>query len=123
MAHLVIAEDSPHMLRLLKMTLRKAGHTWTTCVAGDTALAAVQAEKPDAALLDIIMPEMDGLEVLAALKADPSTASIPVIMLTARGHTLTHQQAEASGAAAFLTKPYSPTELLATIDRLTTTHS
>lgn len=119
MAHLVIAEDSPHMLRLLEMTLRKAGHTWTACAAGDTALAAVQSEKPDAALLDIIMPGMDGLEVLAALKADPATSGIPVIMLTARGHTLTRQQAEESGASAFLTKPFSPTELTATIARLT----
>lgn len=119
MAHLVIAEDSPHMLRLLEMTLRKAGHTWTACSTGDTALAAIQLEKPAAALLDIIMPGMDGLEVLAALKADPATAGIPVIMLTARGHTLTKQQAEESGAAAFLTKPYSPTELIATVERLT----
>lgn len=119
MARLVIAEDSPHMLRLLEMTLRKAGHTWTACSAGDAALAAVQAEKPDAALLDIIMPGMDGLEVLSALKEDPSTAGIPVIMLTARGHTLTREQAEKSGASAFLTKPFSPTELLTTIEQLT----
>lgn len=119
MARLVIAEDSPHMLRLLEMTLRKAGHTWIACASGDVALAAVQADKPDAVLLDVIMPVLDGLEVLAALKTDPATSGIPVIMLTARGHTLTKQQAEESGAAAFITKPYSPTELIATIERLT----
>lgn len=118
MAHLVIAEDSPHMLRLLEMTLRKAGHTWVACSAGDAALAAVQTVKPDLAVLDIIMPGMDGLAVLSALKAEPATANIPVIMLTARGHTLTRQQAEDSGASAFLTKPFSPTELLATIQKL-----
>jgi len=123
MARLVIAEDSPHMLRLLEMTLRKAGHTWSASSAGDAALAAVQTEKPDAVLLDVIMPVMDGLEVLAAIKNDPATAGIPVIMLTARGHTLTKQQAEESGAAAFITKPYSPTELIATIERLTSQHS
>lgn len=123
MARLVIAEDSPHMLRLLEMTLRKGGHTWTACSAGDTALAAVRSEKPDAALLDIIMPGMDGLEVLAALKAASDTAHIPVVMLTARGQTLTREQAEASGAAAFLTKPYSPTELLTTITQLTSSPS
>ena len=123
MPHLVIAEDSPHMLRLLEMTLRKAGHTWTACSAGDTALAAIRSEKPAAALLDIIMPGMDGLEVLAALKTDPATAGIPVIMLTARGHSLTKQQAEESGAAAFLTKPFSPTELITTIQQLTSPHT
>jgi CheY-like chemotaxis protein len=119
MARLVIADDSPHMLRLIEMTLRKAGHTWTSCTEGDAALAAVRREKPDVAVLDIIMPGMDGLDVLSRLKADPDTAHIPVIMLTARGHTLTRQQAEESGAAAFLTKPFSPTELTATIARLT----
>jgi len=119
MSRLVIAEDSPHMLRLLEMTLRKAGHTWTACAAGDTALAAVQSQKPDAVILDIIMPGMDGLEVLSALKADPTTAGIPVIMLTARGQTLTRQQAEECGASAFLTKPFSPTELVATIAKFT----
>lgn len=119
MARLVIAEDSPHMLRLLEMTLRKAGHTWTACSAGDAALAAVRTERPDAALLDIIMPGMDGLEVLSALKNEPATADIPIIMLTARGQTLTREQAEQSGASAFLTKPFSPTELLTTIEQLT----
>jgi DNA-binding response OmpR family regulator len=123
MAHLVIAEDSPHMLRLLEMTLRKAGHTWIACTAGDTALTTIQAERPDAAILDIIMPGMDGLDVLSAIKADASTATIPVIMLTARGQTLTRQQAEESGASAFLTKPFSPTELLATIARFTPTQA
>lgn len=118
MARIVIAEDAPHMMRLLEMTLRKAGHTWTACTNGDAALAAVQTEKPDAAILDIIMPGMDGLAVLSALKRAPETAGIPVIMLTARGQTLTRQQAEESGAAAFLTKPFSPTELLATIEKL-----
>lgn len=123
MARLVIAEDSPHMLRLLEMTLRKAGHTWTACAAGDAALAAIRTQKPDAAILDIIMPGMDGLDVLSALKADAATAGIPVIMLTARGQTLTRQQAEESGASAFLTKPFSPTELLATIARFTPTQA
>lgn len=123
MSRLVIAEDSPHMLRLLEMTLRKAGHTWTACAAGDTALAAVQSQQPDAVVLDIIMPGMDGLDVLSALKADPSTAGIPVIMLTARGQNLTRQQAEESGASAFLTKPFSPTELLATIVKFTQTQA
>ena len=121
MARLVIAEDAPHMLRLLEMTLRKSGHSWTACADGAAAVAAVKAELPDAVIMDIIMPVMDGLAALNELKADQATAALPVIMLTARGHTLTRQQAEESGAALFLTKPFSPTELLAAIDRLTTT--
>ena len=119
MATLVIAEDAPHMLRLLEMTLRKAGHSWTACTDGAAAVAAVTATCPDVVILDIIMPFMDGLTALSSLKSNPATASIPVIMLTARGHNLTRQQAEESGAALFLTKPFSPTELLAAIARLT----
>jgi CheY-like chemotaxis protein len=118
MARLVIAEDAPHMLRLLEMTLRKGGHSWVSCTDGAAAVEAVRAERPCAVILDVIMPGMDGLAALAALKEDPRTAGIPVIMLTARGHSLTRRQAEASGAAAFLTKPFSPTELLATVGRL-----
>ncbi|MBB5350882.1 CheY-like chemotaxis protein [Haloferula luteola] len=119
MAFLVVAEDAPHMLRLLEMTLRRQGHQWTSFGDGNSALESIRNHHPDAAILDVIMPGMDGLEVLKALKADPKTADIPVIILTARGHTFTREQAEQSGAAAFLTKPFSPTELLDTISRHT----
>ncbi len=120
MARLIIAEDAPHMLRLLEMTLRKGAHTWTACADGAAVLAAAAKEPPDLVILDVIMPVMDGLTALQALKANPATAGIPVIMLTARGQSLTRQQAQDSGAALFLTKPFSPTELLGAIDQLTT---
>ena len=118
MANLVIAEDAPHILRLLEMTLQKRGHTWTAVRSGDAALDAIRNNKPDAAILDIMMPGMDGLAVLGALKADAATANTPVIILTALGHTVSRQQALDDGAAAFLTKPFSPTELLNTLDQI-----
>lgn len=121
MARLIIAEDSAHMLRLLEMTLRKGGHTWTACTDGAAVLAAAARVTPDLFILDVIMPVMDGLTALQQLKDNPSTAGIPVIMLTARGQSLTRQQAQESGAALFLTKPFSPTELLAAIESLTVT--
>ena len=119
MARIVIAEDAPHTLRLLEMTLRKGGHQWTSVTDGAAAMSAVQAQSPDAVILDVMMPGVDGIQALAALKGNPETTSIPVIMLTARGNTVTRRQAEESGATAFLTKPFSPTELLATLHRLT----
>lgn len=118
MANLVIAEDAPHMLRLLEMTLRKKGHHWTSVRSGDAALAAIKKLKPDVAILDIMMPGMDGLAVLGELKKDPSTEQTPVIILTALGHSITQQQALSSGAAAFLTKPFSPISLLKIIDEI-----
>lgn len=118
MARIVIAEDEPHMLRLLEMTLRKGGHEWTACQDGSQAVAATTRNQPDLVILDVIMPVMDGLAALKVLKADPATAAIPVLMLTARGHSLTRQDAEESGAAAFLTKPFSPTEVLSIINKL-----
>ncbi|MGD7653017.1 MAG: response regulator transcription factor [Verrucomicrobiales bacterium] len=118
MANLVIAEDAPHMLRLLEMTLRKKAHQWTSANNGDAALEAIRSNKPDAAILDIMMPGLNGLEVLKEIKSHPDTANIPVIILTARSHLLTKQEAIDSGVDAFLTKPFSPTELLATIDRV-----
>jgi CheY-like chemotaxis protein len=118
MAKIVIAEDEPHMLRLLEMTLRKGGHAWTACINGSQAVAAATQQLPDIVILDVIMPEMDGLAALKVLKSNPATAGIPVLMLTARGHSLTRQEAEESGAAAFLTKPFSPTEVLSIIEKL-----
>ena len=119
MARIVIAEDAPHTLRLLEMTLRKGGHQWTSVTDGAAAMSAVQAQSPDAVILDVMMPGVDGIQALAALKGNPETTSIAVILLTARGNTVTRRQAEESGATAFLTKPFSPTELLATLHRLT----
>ncbi|MDB6071760.1 MAG: transcriptional regulatory protein [Verrucomicrobiales bacterium] len=119
MARLIIAEDSAHMLRLLEMTLRKGGHTWTPCTDGAAVLTAAAQEVPELFILDVIMPVMDGLTALQSLKTNPATAHVPVIMLTARGQSLTRQQAQESGAALFLTKPFSPTELLTAITSLT----
>ena len=118
MANLVIAQDAPHMLRLLEMTLKKRGHHWIAVRSGDAALDAIKTHRPDAAILDIMMPGMNGLAVLEELKKDDLVAETPVIILTAMGHTVTQQQAIDSGAVAFLTKPFSPIHLLNTIDQI-----
>lgn len=119
MAKLIIAEDETHMLRLLEMTLRKKGHTWTVCRNGREAVESARTQPADCIIMDVMMPEMNGLTALAELKKMESARDIPVIMLTARGQFIDREEAESSGAAVFLTKPYSPTELLNHIDRLT----
>ena len=119
MAKILIAEDSPHYVRLVELILKRGGHSAKIAVDGEKALSEVRKEQPDVAILDVNMPGMNGLQVLEVLKSDPETAGVPVIILTATSHALTKQEAIASGAAAFLTKPFSPTALLSTINQIT----
>lgn len=115
---ILIVDDEPYMLRIIELSLRKGGHQLIIGRNGREAVALALQEKPRAIVMDVLMPEMDGLEALRAVRQDPATAAIPVIMLTARGQILTRQEAEASGASLFLTKPFSPTQLLNEVERL-----
>ncbi len=115
---ILIVDDEPYMLRIIELSLRKGGHQLIVGRNGREAVALARQEKPQAIVMDVLMPEMDGLQALRAVRQDPVTAAIPVIMLTARGQILTRQEAEASGASLFLTKPFSPTQLLNEVERL-----
>jgi CheY-like chemotaxis protein len=115
----LIVDDEPHMLRVAELSLRKGGFELLLGNNGLQAVELARSAKPDLIVMDVLMPEMDGLTALRQLKQNPETASIPVIMVTARGHVMTRQQANESGAALFLTKPFSPTQLLREAQRLT----
>ena len=115
---ILIVDDEPYMLRIIELSLRKGGHQLIIGRNGREAVALARQEKPRAIVMDVLMPEMDGLQALRAVRQDPATATMPVIMLTARGQILTRQEAEASGASLFLTKPFSPTQLLNEVERL-----
>lgn len=117
-AKVLIVDDEPHMLRLTELSLRKGGYKLVIGRDGRQAVELATAELPALIVMDVLMPEMDGLTALRLLKQNPVTASIPVIMLTARGHVMTRRDAESSGAAIFLTKPFSPTQLLTEVRRL-----
>lgn len=108
------------MLRLLESIVRKAGHESIACGDGIEALEAIRDQDPDVVILDVMMPRLDGIATLIKLKENPATASVPVIMLTSRGHSFTREQSEEYGASAFLTKPFSPTQILQTIQELIT---
>ena len=83
---------------------------------GEQALAAIASAVPDVVVLDVMMPGIDGFEVLRRLRADEATASLPVILLTARDTADDRREGEEAGADAYLTKPFSPLALIATID-------
>lgn len=114
----LIVDDEPHMLRVTELSIKKGGYEIVIGRNGKQALELAAREKPSLIVMDVSMPEMDGLTALTQLKAAPETASIPVIMLTVRGQAMTRHQAELSGAAVYLTKPFSPSQLLAEVKRL-----
>jgi len=107
----LIADDEVYMLRLLEMTFKKGGFEVACCRNGHEALAAA-AGQPQLILLDVMMPGLDGLGALRQLKENPLTKDIPVVVLSSKGHALTRVEAELAGAAMFLTKPFSPSQLL-----------
>ncbi|MBS0656929.1 MAG: response regulator [Verrucomicrobia bacterium] len=117
-ARILIADDEPHMRRVIELSLRRGGYELVIARDGHEAVRLARSEQPALIVMDVNMPELNGVEALRTLKQTPETAAIPVIMLTARGHVLTRHEAESSGAALFLTKPFSPTQLLDEVRRL-----
>lgn len=119
MSHRILVVDDQHDLAgIMADMLSDAGYATRTADNGRDALANIQADPPDLLLLDVHMPGMDGYEVAAMLKADPSTATIPIIMVSAldgRGSRLIGLE---SGAEDYLSKPVDPAELIARIRNL-----
>ncbi|MBL9138747.1 MAG: response regulator [Verrucomicrobiales bacterium] len=111
-AKILIVDDEPHMLRITELSLKKGGFDLLIGRNGRQAIDIALDTRPDLIVMDVLMPEMDGLTALRELKQHPETQAIPVIMLTARGHVMTRQEAQESGATLFLTKPFSPSHLL-----------
>ncbi len=109
----MIADDQVALRRLLRATLGPCGVRVVEVGNGREALAVAQVERPSLVVLDVGMPEMDGLEVCRSLKADPATAEIPVIILSARAQQADRAKGMASGANVYLTKPFKPGELRA----------
>ena len=116
---ILIVDDEPFMLRLIQHHLENAGYQMIKARNGREAVEAAAREKPCLIVMDAMMPNMDGLTALRQLKQEPSTRDIPVIMLTANPHKYSQEDAESSGAAIFLTKPFSPTQLLEEIRKHT----
>ena len=102
----LLAEDEPDVQLIARLSLKKAGFTVVTAGNGLEALERVAAERPDVILLDWMMPDMDGYETCRWLKADPATADIPVVFLTARVQEAEVARALALGAAGCIGKPF-----------------
>jgi CheY-like chemotaxis protein len=110
-ATVLIVEDSPSVRRLIEVSVRPLGATILTAEDGLSGLAMARAELPDVILLDIGLPGIDGWEVLRELRADPATAEIAVIIVTAHAQPEVAAAAEQRGADGFITKPFRPGHL------------
>ena len=115
MARILIVEDEANIVKLFSVRLERLGHTICAAASGGAALDAAHAASPDLILLDVMIPEINGFEVLQQLKADPATAPIPVLMLTARGHEHDIAAGLEGGAEDYIVKPFSFPELIARV--------
>jgi two-component system alkaline phosphatase synthesis response regulator PhoP len=115
---ILAVDDERHIVRLVEVNLQRAGYDVVTAFDGREALEKVQSERPDLIVLDVMMPYMDGFEVLKRLKQDPVTAQIPVIMLTAKAQDADVFRGWQSGVDCYLTKPFNPMELLTFVKRI-----
>ena len=118
MTKILIADDEPTLRFLTHEMLMDQNFEIIEAEDGPQALQLARQEQPRLILLDVAMPGLSGLEVCEQLKADPVTSGIVVVMLTALGQTKDREQAFASGADHFMTKPFSPTQLLRLINQI-----
>ena len=115
---ILIVEDDPDISELVAHYLDKAGFASDRIASGRDAVAAIAARPPDLVILDLMLPQVDGLEICRVVRSDKKTAAIPIIMLTARGEESERIVGLEIGADDYLAKPFSPNELVARVRAL-----
>jgi CheY-like chemotaxis protein len=111
-AVILVVDDEEEIRRVMRLTLTIAGYDVREAENGEKALESVHRNVPDLILLDVLMPGMDGFEVCRHLRAEPTTANIPILILSARTDAQSREEGFHAGATKYLTKPISPPELL-----------
>jgi two-component system alkaline phosphatase synthesis response regulator PhoP len=107
-----IADDEPHIVRALSFVFEREGFSIETASDGGDALRKIKEAKPRIVFLDLIMPKMTGDEVCRTLKQDGELKDVHIVILTCKGQELDREQSISSGADTFITKPFSPKEVL-----------
>jgi len=119
MKRVLIVEDQSDIRKLIRMTLEFEAYEIHEASDGASGLRMARAVMPSIVLLDVMMPgELDGLQVCQAIKADPKLRGVTVVLLTARGQARDQEAGRAAGADEYLVKPFSPLQLIDTIERL-----
>ncbi len=109
--HVMLIEDEPNIMEAIRFILSRDGWKVSCHSDGATALAAIQRVTPDVVVLDVMLPNRSGFEVLKDLREDPALKDLPVLMLTAKGQTKDRERAALLGSNAFMTKPFSNAEV------------
>ena len=117
-AHVLIVEDEPNIVESLTFILKREGCLVTAIFDGEAVLETLLIKKLDVVILDVMLPKLNGFEVLKRLKADPILKVIPVMVLTAKGQDNDRKTAEDLGADAFVTKPFSNRDVVARVMEL-----
>jgi CheY-like chemotaxis protein len=115
---ILVADDDPVIVRLLQVNFRLEGYDVETAAHGEEAIEKAKEVQPDLILLDVMMPGLDGWECCRRLKADPATASIPVVFLSARALEDDRNRGLELGVAEYVTKPFDPGDLVGLVGRL-----
>ena len=118
MKKILVVDDEHDILHFLELVLRERGYDVVTAGSGHEALTRAQLARPDLVLLDIMMPQMDGWEVLKLLRVDDVTANVPVAMLSARTEAKDRVQGLQEGAVDYICKPFSLQELIGKIEAI-----
>ena len=118
MAKILLVDDEPDFVETVEFFLRGSGYEVFVANNGKEGLERAEREKPDLILMDVMMPEMDGLEACRHLKTDPSLKSVPIIMLTAKGQVQDVKDALAAGAHSYVVKPFNLPDLVQRIEKV-----
>ncbi|MEM9349725.1 MAG: response regulator [Pseudomonadota bacterium] len=114
----LLIEDEPNIIEAIRFILSRDGWAVDTHSDGATAMAAVARRMPDVIILDAMLPNRSGFEILRDLRDQPDTANVPVLMLTARGQAKDRERAEEAGVSHYMTKPFSNSEVLERVREL-----
>ena len=115
---ILVVDDEIYIVHILDFSLGMEGYEVLTALDGEQALEKARAEKPDLIVLDIMMPKLDGYETCKALKSNPETKDIPVILLSAKGRNVDQKVGFEVGADDYITKPFSPRKLVERINAI-----
>jgi two-component system alkaline phosphatase synthesis response regulator PhoP len=116
--HVLIAEDDPDIAALVAWYLQKAGFSLEVMSNGREVLSVLCTRRPDLLILDLMLPEVDGLQICRAVRSSTGLASLPIVMLTARSDEFNRASALELGVDDYITKPFSPADLVSRVRRL-----